>query len=701
MRNILPLTLLVLITVASPGALAWDADRKFETLVRAFVPEYKQLKIAELSLSYVDNFKNIQDLAGLSRQRAFFQKYASSLRAVDRSQLRSEMRYQYDALRHQIALDFERLSLEQHYKEHEPASIAPGGILQLPNGKQWYRYYVKKWAADLSPESLQAFGLSEIRRIRRQMEAIQNRLGYTGKEEAFYRHLNGPDFQFTDEPKLLQALREFRALILSNLGVAFESTNFPPVDIQPIPNPTKDSPPGYYDNGVFYYNFYGHHFPARSLEWLFIHEAVPGHHYQGSVSTAAWPTQALFWYPGFTEGWGAYAENLGWELGGYQDPYLAYGKWEWDLVRSARVVMDVGINYLGWTKPTALKFWKANVPNQDAIAEREVDRMFRWPAQVLAYKVGEREILRLRKKFLAARGDLRRFHTLVLERGSIPLAVLGEVIADNLPPSSRYIQKYALPFQKPGALPDQILREIKRYKIISVGEIHGTKEVPELALSLVRLLATTGKSILVGLEIPASEQVALDAFLKSGDIALLKAAPFFRRAYQDGRSSQAMATFLDGMRSFRNAKVVGFDATHASGGQDRDEKMAINLTKAYEAAPTDYVLFLTGNIHGSISIGTPFDPTYRPMGYQLIHQPGALFAERDFLSIKARNETGESWCCLGASVSDCKVHPMNFGVTNYSQAISADFYFLKEANLFEGYKATLFTRQTTASLPLR
>lgn len=124
---------------------------------------------------------------------------------------------------------------------------------------------------------------------------------------------------------------------------------------------------------------------------------------------------------------GAYAEDLGNDLSMYDDIYQQLGKWEWDLVRSARLVLDVGLNYEGWTRKQALAFWHQNIRNQDDIAEREIDRMLRWPAQVISYKVGEQEILRLKKQAQDSEGedfDIRKFHMQVLEHGSLPLDVL-------------------------------------------------------------------------------------------------------------------------------------------------------------------------------------------------------------------------------------------------------------------------------------
>src|SRR6185437_9216237 len=111
--------------------------------------------------------------------------------------------------------------------------------------------------------------------------------------------------------------------------------------------------PGYWSDGVFYYNFSGGRYDRRAMEWLFLHEAIPGHHYERTLPRPSGPAprfRALFSYPGYTEGWGAYSEDLGRELGLYDDPYAYLGKLQWDLVRSARVVIDVGIHDEGWSK---------------------------------------------------------------------------------------------------------------------------------------------------------------------------------------------------------------------------------------------------------------------------------------------------------------------------------------------------------------
>jgi uncharacterized protein (DUF885 family) len=164
---------------------------------------------------------------------------------------------------------------------------------------------------------------------------------------------------------------------------------------------------------------------------------MPGHHYQKQVAAKSqkkFQISEYFDYPGYGEGWAAYTESLGLSLGVYRDLYSLLGKWEWDLVRSARVVLDVGINYLGWSRQQAIDFWQESIPNQDSIMIREIDRIIRWPAQVASYKVGEVRFRNLRKQAEQQTGsefDARRFHSLLLDQGPLPLEVLSKITTSD------------------------------------------------------------------------------------------------------------------------------------------------------------------------------------------------------------------------------------------------------------------------------
>jgi uncharacterized protein (DUF885 family) len=166
------------------------------------------------------------------------------------------------------------------------------------------------------------------------------------------------------------------------------------------------------------------------MEWLYMHEAIPGHHLQSSLRKQN-ALEDLFLYPGNFEGWACYVEYFGKDLGLYADPYEELGKWEWDLVRSARLVIDAGIHYYGWTREQALDYWKKTIPNQDDIAEREVTRVTNWTAQALSYKVGADVIFRMSRQWqrLHPNDPPSRFRRWYLEQGALPLSVIEKQAA--------------------------------------------------------------------------------------------------------------------------------------------------------------------------------------------------------------------------------------------------------------------------------
>ena len=194
--------------------------------------------------------------------------------------------------------------------------------------------------------------------------------------------------------------------------------------------------PAYYmdSDSTFYYNYFDVPFNKRQISWIYIHEAMPGHHYQLMLEKALPRSdiQKLFEYYGYMEGWGAYVEEIGKEYGAYENIYDELGKWEWDIIRSVRVVLDVGLNYYDWSDEKALEFWQEYIKNKDDIAQREIARMKRWPAQVVTYKYGADKILKW-KATAENRQDFSwiAFHESILKNGSIPFSVLEKILNLN------------------------------------------------------------------------------------------------------------------------------------------------------------------------------------------------------------------------------------------------------------------------------
>jgi len=265
-------------------------------------------------------------------------------------------------------------------------------------------------------------------------------------------------------------------------------------------------------------------------------------------------------------------------------------------------------------------------------------------------------------------------------------------------PSLEFIKINATKLSNLTVLPSSLNLVFEQYKVITVGEIHGTQESPAFITGLVSLLSLQKKTVLLALEINQENQSQVDAFLQDGDLEKLKQAPFFQREFQDGRSSWAMANILLYVRDLKNVVVRCFDpASHSSDGQDRDSKMAINLRSFYNSLNPSIMVVLAGNIHSKASIGTPWNELFRPMAYELFSQAGSPFEKSDILAIKQRYLKGFAWICLNQT--SCGKTPINAGETNYSNA-NMNYFFLPEKEYSDGYNATIFSKIINMSPPL-
>lgn len=416
--------------IALTTLVASAQTKKFSDFSAGFVKGYNALSLPQLSLSYVDGFKNIQPVDSVQKQKEFFNRIESQLKVYSPAKLTPSQRTDYELMKYETGLNLERIALELQWIKDRPKEIPTGGIINVPNGKAWYAYLLKRWVnADITPDQIYQFGLGEVERVKQHIEAVRKETGLS--EDEFYHHLNDPSFFTSDPQEVQRSFEHTKAVVYSNLHKLFSDTVIPPLKITKGGAKQLAQTPGYYDNNTFYYNLFDKPYNKRQYDWLFIHEGVPGHHYQSSIAAATKVSdvQNLFFYMGFAEGWGAYAEELGKDLGVYQTPYDELGKWEWDIVRSVRVPLDVGLNYYGWTDQQALDFWKKNIRGQDDIAMREIARIHRWPAQVVTYKYGALQIMHWKEEFRKKQGskfDVRDFHDRVLDHGSLPLFMIKE-----------------------------------------------------------------------------------------------------------------------------------------------------------------------------------------------------------------------------------------------------------------------------------
>ncbi|MGF7079439.1 DUF885 domain-containing protein [Mucilaginibacter sp. UYCu711] len=427
----------VLLTTLGVLLLLFNAEaqqQKFDNFSARFVSGYQSLNIPQLELSYVAGLQHIGSAGHVAEEVDFFNAIKAQLPAYKRAGLTTVQKLDYDLIKYETALNLERLALEKQWLKDAPEEIPAGGLLTLPNGKAWYTYLLKRWVGDeVTPDQIYAFGLTEVERVKSHIEAIRKQTGLN--EDDFYKHLTDPSFFITDEATIKEAFEKDKVIINTQLHNLFNQTDITDLKIAKGTNVALVQAPGYYTDNTFYYNLTDKPYNKRQVDWLFIHEGIPGHHYQNSVTTLkSSAVQRLFFYYGFAEGWGAYAEELGKDIGLYKTPYDELGKWEWDIVRSVRVPLDVGLNYYGWTDEQALVFWKKNIRGQDDIAMREINRIRRWPAQVVTYKYGALQIVHWKEELQKKQGDkfnIKDFHTRALQHGSLPLFIIKDYVLNG------------------------------------------------------------------------------------------------------------------------------------------------------------------------------------------------------------------------------------------------------------------------------
>lgn len=442
MKNLLPLFILCLCFAGFSVSCQTTHNVSLKKLIEEYARQHKALDVTRRhSLSYETNLKNLPEAKKLEKQQALFKTFKQKVATINRATLSKDEQYDYDHLMYELERNSEENRLQLAFRRKKNSGISDQGMSFLPKG--WYQMYVKRMTtSDISPRDLMKFGKSEVARVEAKIRAIQKKAGYGRRTAEFYQHLQSDRFNLHNLDTILARYAQLDGIVRKNLHKIFEHTESRTVKIKPIPNVTYNSPPGYLSpdriNGnTFFFKYYKNKHNWRGMDFLYLHEALPGHSYHfdwEQLKLKNLPAfHDLIWYPGYFEGWAAYVENFGKELGLYKNIYTEFGKWSWDLVRSVRIVLDVGIHHKGWSKKQALKYWKKHLPFRMDIARREIDRVTRWPAQVLSYKLGEAKLLELKhrcEQVLGVDFDLRKFHTLVMSKGQIPLTVMETMVND-------------------------------------------------------------------------------------------------------------------------------------------------------------------------------------------------------------------------------------------------------------------------------
>lgn len=367
-----------------------------------------------------------------------FRKFSANVSAADQERLKRSAKA---AITANVVPSFRKLK-DFFEKEYLLAAYPEAGIWQMKGGDKIYEFLARDYTTtNLTPKAIHEKGLSEVARIRAEMEKIKAQVGFAGTLQQFFVHLRtDPKFFYKTPEELLAAYRAVSKRIDPETTKVFRTFPRAPYGVIPIPDKiAPDTTTAYYNApsadgsrpGYYYVNLYK---PESRPKWemmaLSIHEAVPGHHFQIALQQELGEMPNFRKYGGytaFTEGWGLYSESLGDEMGLYTDPYDKFGQLTYEMWRAVRLVVDTGMHYFKWDRQKAIDYFKQNAAKTDQDVVNEIDRYISNPGQALAYKIGELKIKELRsrsKEALGARFDIKEFHDVVLLSGSVPLSVL-------------------------------------------------------------------------------------------------------------------------------------------------------------------------------------------------------------------------------------------------------------------------------------
>jgi uncharacterized protein (DUF885 family) len=364
-------------------------------------------------------------------------KFAESVPAADRQRLHeailaavdNEVRPAYSKFADFIASDY------------APKGRKDPGVWALPNGDQLYRLFIHlQTTTDGDPESIHQLGLSEVKRIEGEQSVIAKSLGFSNLVSFRASLKTNPKLIPKSREQILERYRSYIAQMQPQLPKLFGLLPKARLEVRAVePFREKEAAGAEYVDGtpdgsragiVFVNTSDYQHRSLTSIESTAYHEGDPGHHMQGAIAQEL-PTLPPFRqeasYGAYVEGWALYSERLGKEIGFYKDPYSDYGRLSDEMLRAVRLVLDTGVHYKRWTRQQMIDFFHAHTSNDEPDLQAETDRYIAVPGQALCYKLGQMDILRLRKiaqEQLGPKFDIRAFHDEILNGGALPLDVL-------------------------------------------------------------------------------------------------------------------------------------------------------------------------------------------------------------------------------------------------------------------------------------
>ena len=327
--------------------------------------------------------------------------------------------------------------------EYLPKARTTDGINALPKGNEIYAYYVKSWTTtSKSPEEINKIGLEQVAMLRGEMEKVKQEVGFTETLEEFITFVKSDPkaMPYKTEKEVITAFNGILAKITPKLKTMFSVTPVTPFEIRQTEKFREATASAEYIQGtpdgkrpgIFYIPIPD---PTKfnvtsGMESLFLHEAIPGHHYQISLqqeNTAVPKFMRFGWFGAYGEGWAHYCETLGPEFGLYTDPYQKMGYLSDQMLRAVRLVVDTGIHTGTMNREEAIQYFLSNISYDEASATAEIERYMAMPGQALGYKIGSLKIRELRDRFtkdLGSKFSLAKFHDEVLNQGCLPLDVL-------------------------------------------------------------------------------------------------------------------------------------------------------------------------------------------------------------------------------------------------------------------------------------
>ncbi|MBC7398093.1 MAG: DUF885 domain-containing protein [Bdellovibrionales bacterium] len=441
---------------AGSSYVTFENKKDFENFLKRMhrVPAYLDAMIENMNQGIAENIttpqvlvkkalKQMDALLPKKIEESVFYKPLVKLDTVVREdEDRDELRWRYEAaIKNEIYPAYQKLRrfVKQVYL---PKARKTHGLKQLEGGDAYYLALARvNTTTTLSPDEIMSLGLSEVTRIREEMEAVKTLLGFAGSLSEFYKSIRRDPtlYPFHTAREVMDQYEKIHQQILTKIPEQFKLLPKAPFEIREVEKFKAENASEAYQNaspdgarpGIFWVPVPdATRYSSRDMESLFLHEAIPGHHFQISIQQELQNLPRYRRFAGnnaYVEGWALYTEGLGKELGMYTNPFQWVGRLSGEMHRAIRLVVDTGLHAKGWTREKAIQYSLENEAGDEASVTSEIERYMAIPGQALSYKIGELKILKLKKQAkekLGERFDVREFHSQILKDGALPLSTL-------------------------------------------------------------------------------------------------------------------------------------------------------------------------------------------------------------------------------------------------------------------------------------